>query len=179
MKSQKGLTLIELLISITLLGLLLGVFTSVYTNGVKVYQREFKQANLQNENRIVLDRIISDIKQAYSVDQTSTATSLILLLPAIDEDGDILYEGDDQFKTDQFIYLKSGQSLVKIIAPDIDSTREAVDKTILDKVSSLTFTYLPDLETAEQIEVTLQTQDTAGKNTITINNTSKATLRNK
>jgi len=176
---QQGLTLIELLISIVLLSILLTVFTSAFVSGIKVYQREFQTANLQSENRIVLDRIISDIKQAYNVEDTSDSDTLVLALPAIDASGNILYEATGQFKTDYFTYTKNGTSLEKEILPDASSSRTAITKTILDKVSNLTFTYLPDLSSAEEVEVRLITQDQSSGKTITVNNLGRGVLRNK
>lgn len=179
MKNERGLTLIELLVSIVLLGVLLSAFTSVYVMGIKSYQREFRTTNLQSENRIVLDRIIADTKQAYKIDPASDGDTLILLVPAIDANGVILYDGTGQFKTDVLTYDKSGNEIMKSISPDISSSRSAVNKSIIQKVSGLTLTYIPDLNTAGEVTINLRTSDVSSGKTITINNISRAFLRNK
>lgn len=178
-RNSRGLTLIELLVSIVLLSILLTVFTSAFVSGIKVYQREFRTANLQSENRMVLDRIISDIKQAYRVENASDSDTLILALPSIDANGNILYEATGEFKPDYFTYTKNGSNLEKDISPDTGSSRTVVTKTILDKISNLTFTYIPDLNSAEEVEARLITQDQSSGQAITVDNTSRALLRNK
>lgn len=176
---MKGLSLIELLISIVLLSVLLIVFTSAFVNGIKVYKRETRTSNLQNESRIVLDRIISDIKQASGVNTTSTATMLNLEVPSIDINENILYEGTGDFKIDNYIYTLNSNTITKTVDPHMDSSRPNSTKTILDKVSNVTFTYLPDLASAEEVEVTLVTDDSYAEEVIIVNNSSRAKLRNK
>ena len=179
MNNEKGLSLIELLVSITLLGILLVVFSNIYVAGIKVYQREFRRAKLQNENRIVLDNIVSDIKQSYQVQNSSTADSVILLIPSIDGNQDILYEPTGSFKLDAIYYSLSGNVIQKVIDPHADSSRQYKESDVIDKVTTLDFTYNPDVNSTTQMEINLVTTDTSGKETVTVNNTSKALLRNK
>lgn len=179
MKKNKGFTLIELLISITLLSILLIVFTSTFVNGIKTYRKEARTSTLQNENRIALDRIILDTKRSFEVETTSTSNALYLKLPAVDANENLLYEATGEFKTDSFTYTINGNELIKTITPDAASSRNTIDRTILENVSNLTFTYFPDVSGADEVEINLVTTDVFGKETIIVNNRSRAKLRNK
>lgn len=179
LKNNFGVTLVELLISVTLLSILLIAFTSAYTMGISVYKKEFKTTVLQNENRILLDRIITDIKQSSSIDPASTDSNLILKTPGIDENNALLTGAMSQFLNDTISYERVGNILTKTTVPDESSVRVASSKDIATNINSLTFTYFPDVNSTTEVEVSLQTRDTyAGKN-IDVINVSRAKLRNK
>lgn len=177
--SQKGLTLIELLISITLLSIIVAVFTSTYVTGISVYTREVRTTNLQNESRIILDRIVSDIKQSNEVVSGSNETVLALAAPSIDTNGNILYENTGLFKMDHITYWLTDSALYKQVEPDPASARPEAVTHILGDVDSVNFTYTPSASTAKEIDINILTSIVAGKKTITINNNAKSVLRNK
>lgn len=185
LKNNKGLTLIELLISVVILGIILITFTSLYVMGLRIYQSEFRNSNLQAENRIVLDRIMKDTKQSSAIDTiystytSNTTDTLILMTPSIDVNGDFLYDGQGEFITDTIVYHKTNSDLQKITDPDQNSTRVAGTKTLISNVTTFAITYTPDIATAKSVEVNLVTSDTAGKDTLTVNNRSSTVLRNK
>ncbi|PIZ01073.1 hypothetical protein COY62_00375 [bacterium (Candidatus Howlettbacteria) CG_4_10_14_0_8_um_filter_40_9] len=177
--NQKGLTLIELLISITLLSIIIAVFTSTYVTGISVYTREVRTTNLQNESRIILDRIVSDIKQSNEVVSGSNETVLVLAAPSIDSNGSIIYENTGLFKMDFITYWLDGSALYKKVEPHLDSARPAAVTHILGDVDSVTFTYTPSASTAKEVEINIVTSIIASKKTITVNNNAKSVLRNK
>lgn len=179
LSGSKGLTLIELLISITLLSIIVAVFTSTYVTGISVYTREVRTTNLQNESRIILDRIVSDIKQSYSVENGSDNNILALAAPSIDSNGNIIYENTGLFKTDLITYWQSGSTLYKKVEPNPASVRPEAVTHVLGDVNTINFTYTPSASTAKEIDINIVTSIIAGKNTITVNNTAKSVLRNK
>lgn len=177
--SQRGLTLVELLISITLLSIIVTVFTSTYVTGISVYTREVRTTNLQNESRIILDRIISDIKLSSEVVSGSNDTVLALAAPSIDANGNIIYEDTGLFKMDYITYWLDGSALYKKVEPHLDSARPAAVTHILGDVDSVTFTYTPSAATAKEVGINIVTSIIASKKTITVNNAAKSVLRNK
>ncbi|MCL5093522.1 MAG: prepilin-type N-terminal cleavage/methylation domain-containing protein [Patescibacteria group bacterium] len=183
-KSQ-GVTLIELLISIAIVGTLLTVLTSLYVMGIRLYQKEFRETNIQSENRILLDRIIKDAKEAIGVELSydsyvsDTTSTIILKVPAIDADKNIIYDAEGNFAIDRIIYEKLGNNLNRIVIANALSQRPNANLNISDKITGINFTYTPNIENSVELEVNLITQDTSSSKILTVNNTSKVLLRNK
>ncbi|SDK41085.1 prepilin-type N-terminal cleavage/methylation domain-containing protein [Sediminibacillus albus] len=64
MRNNKGFTLVELLAALALLGLIVGLASSVHLFGQKQFTNEIKQVNNQSNVRLVLKQITKDIRSS-------------------------------------------------------------------------------------------------------------------
>ncbi len=178
-----GFTLVELLVSIAILAIVSLVTVTIYVTGLKNTQIEAQKANLQSDNKTVLEKIAADTRDATAVvstkdTYTSSSTTLILSVPAIDSSQEIIYSGEN-FVLDYIIYTLSGGVLQKIVIANISSSRESIGPVNILGNCTINFNYTPDLATASEVEITLTNQATAGKKLLTSTNTTKSKLRNK
>ena len=65
---EGGFTIIELLITITILAFILAAIYSFYLAGVNSWNRSLERMENQQSARISLDRIIDDLRYAYAVE---------------------------------------------------------------------------------------------------------------
>jgi len=185
LSSSKGFTLIELLISITLISILMTVTTNLYITGLKVYRKEFRNNNLQDENRTIIDRVVKEAKKSIGVAQTqgvytaNTTDTVILKVPSIDANGDYIFKVNGDFVFDYVIFTKSDKNLVKIVEPDAQSFRASENKTLSSRVDSLAFTYSPDIQNATRFSINLILKEGVGKEEVKVNTTSEIAFRNR
>lgn len=190
---KKGLTLIELLITITLLSILLISFSSIYISGIKTYREEFAKSQLQTEAQTILDKISTDIKASKTTEAQFTDSStglsytlnsntLILLLPAIDNRDsngqNIIYSGNSML-FDRVIYQKNGNSLTKKVISAPGSARlneNNITKTL--SPNNIAFTFTPVTANANQINLTLTFSKKVGNKTLTTTVRGTANFRN-
>jgi len=64
MKNQKGLSLIELMVAITIGAMLLAGAVTLLVNNKRIYKTQDAMARMQENSRFALDRLISDIRIA-------------------------------------------------------------------------------------------------------------------
>ncbi len=76
-KQQKGFTLLELLISISLLAMLMASVAAAVHASLQSSTENTKLAALTQSARSVLNRITHDVRTAAAVDVTSTAVTII------------------------------------------------------------------------------------------------------
>jgi len=185
LKAKKGITLIELLIAITLVGTLTIAFSNIYLNCMKQFGMEFAQTQLQTNSQTVLDRIISDIKGAISVETsynayTTNQRTIIMKIPSIDSSQNIIYSGDTML-TDYVIYYFQSESIHRKLIANSASSRypsNGQDKTIMTEVENLNFTYSPAVPSTSEVTVSMTLEKHLGKFNRTITNSSKTKLRN-
>lgn len=183
-KNEKGATLLELLVYIIILSILLTTFASLFFMGLRVYRQEFKNSTLQMENRFAMDRIVKDTKNSFKIESsydvytTDNTTTLILNVPAIDINDNALYETNGNFKADRIIYKKTANILERIVAADPLSERTTEAKQIASNINNFDLTYYPNITTPTGIKVDLISEQIISNRTITINNSSKVSLRN-
>ena len=111
MKKETGFTLIEVIITLTLITIVLGILVSIYIFNVRTFQIELWRSKLQTETQTILDKIISDTKLATEISEnyneySTSSDTIILAVPAVDESQNFLYAGE-QFKKDYIIYYSS------------------------------------------------------------------------
>lgn len=184
---KRGLTLVELLISIAVLGVILGAVATLFSAAIKNYQVSSAQTVLQRETNTAIDSITRDIKQSIKIAESYNGTerdehTLILSLPSIDEDENFIYDGSTVEK-DYIIYYLDGTNLHKVISANSNSERyqeDATDRIILKNISSLTFSYTPNSPGAETTQVNIETNiaKTISKTSISIDIDSTAIKRN-
>lgn len=185
--TKKGLTLVELVVSIAVLGIIMAAVASLFSVAINNYQFSFTQSTLQRETNFVIDNITRDIKQSVEIPKiyggiNRGSEKLILALPAVDVDENFLYDGSS-LKKDYVIYYLDGTSLRKSITADPSSKRvnlNGTDRIILENVSSLSFSYIPnilDIETT-QVDVNMTVTKNTNKATVTIGSDVSAVKRN-
>lgn len=183
---KKGLTLIELLIVISLIGLIAAVIVSLYVTGFKTFREEMASSTVQSNGQTILDALTTDIKNGLQIEPAydtyvSDADSIIIRIPAIDSSNNILYSGSDML-FDRIIYFYQDNSIHKIILADPSSSRYSKNgyDTILDtRILELQFAYEPDVATATLVTATVRSDiKVSGAITRSIILSGKARLRN-
>jgi prepilin-type N-terminal cleavage/methylation domain-containing protein len=182
---KKGITLIETLIVMTLLGIVMPVIVSVYITGLKTYNQEFTQTQLQSSAQTILDTILNDTKNAQAVEETFNShttgpNTIILRVPAINSSQVIQYE-DSQMLFDRIVYYYENNRIHKLVYANPSSTRFSennTDKILATNILILNFTYDPDPIAPTLITATVSNAESVGKLTRSISVSGKARLRN-
>jgi len=102
LKHDRAFTLIELIITIVITGILAGVFVNLFSLGAKTFNLVEKGQETNQNKRIVLERMGREIRSAVKL-SINSSTDLVLVAD-IDEDGKYeevryLISGDDLYKT--------------------------------------------------------------------------------
>lgn len=182
---RRGVTIIELMIAIALLGTMLIVITNVYVTGFKTFREELATSQLESNAQTIIDEITNTAKNAQSAEAaydiyTSGPNSIILKVPALDSNKNIIYSGNTML-FDRVIYYYEDSKIHKITLAEPTSTRyveNGIDKIIDDKILELSFAYDPDAVSATLVTITVSSHQEIGKINRTISLTSKARLRN-
>ena len=103
MKHDNGFTLIELIITILITGILSGVFVNLFSLGARTFCLVEKGQEANQNKRIVLERMGREIRNSLKL-AISSSTDLVLVAD-IDDDG----------KYEEVRYLISGGDLYKTI----------------------------------------------------------------
>jgi prepilin-type N-terminal cleavage/methylation domain-containing protein len=86
LRREHGFTVVELLMSLVIIGIVFAVFSMVISTSVRDSGEVREDAVLQGEVRAAVDRLARDLRQAYTGDTTSpletmTATQITFLSP--------------------------------------------------------------------------------------------------
>lgn len=184
---KKGLTLIELLIVMVLMSILMPVIVSIYISGIKTFNQELTQTQLQSNAQTILDEIMNDTKNAQAVletynGETTNTSTIILRIPAIDASQVIQYNGTDML-FDVIIYKFEGNNIHKIVYSPIESNsvrraQDGRDKVIASNILNLIFDYDPDPVSPTLVTTTVTNNQAVGIFVRKVTVTSKARLRN-
>jgi len=182
---KRGLTLIELLVTMGLIGLVLTVITSIYLVGFRTFREELASSTVQSNAQTILDAVITDTKNGMLIEPdydtyVTGPNTIIIRLPAIDSNKQIIYSGTDMLY-DRLVYYYDNNEIHKVTYADPGSTRFKNNEanTILDKnVLSLSFEYDPDPATATLVKVKLNSYIGVGNRNKEINLSGQARLRN-
>jgi len=119
--SERGFTLIEIVITIVITGILAYIFLNFFSLGTDSYTLIETRSDVLQDERVVLNRMTREIRQAATITITSAT--------------DISFTWDDTSDgiNDTYRYYLSGSNLRRTI-------NGASDTLILDNVSSLSFT---------------------------------------
>lgn len=187
----RGVSLIELVTAIGLIGLVSVMVISVYVTHFRLFSNQSQSIDLANENRLALDEMAIQIKEAQAIistcaacsGYTTGATTVVLQLWPLDASGNPTDPGSTNY--DYVVYKRDdlqNTKLVKITYSAAISTRKAGTDVLANDVSNLQFTYSPDNltpTTATEVAVTLTNTNTNMKKTNTITQSTEAHLRNK
>jgi type II secretory pathway pseudopilin PulG len=138
----KGITLVEVLITVTIVSFMILAMLSLYLAGQRYYMNGTARSDVLRDNRQVLNYISRDVKEAIQVVQSwdvyATSTECIILqVPSLDSNG-LIIDIDSQF--DYIVYRLNSEypnRLERIIdANDGVSNREDSSRTIATRVNS-------------------------------------------
>lgn len=185
MKKKKGTTLIELLVVMVLIGIMVVAFGQIYASGMKTYREQLAQTRLSSEAQTILDRITTETKMAKQVEAeyntfTTGGNTLILNLPAVDNDQNFLYTGSN-LRVDRVIYYQVGSELHRLVYADSGSIRYSQnnqDTVLTKKLSTMTFTYDPEINLPGLVQTQLAFAEKVGNDQRVVEVKGKAKLRN-
>lgn len=180
---NKGTTLIELLISMAILGTLIGLSAAIFGATVRTYRVETLKGVMQKDLNYAIDNIANNVKRSGSVleayeERPLSATMLILGLPAEDANKKFVYN-DGAMVFDTLVYELDDANLTKKLVPAAGSIRTGQNSTVLRHVSNLEFTYSPANIQKTQVSMTLSITRTVNGKPITLSASRVANLRNK
>ncbi len=88
-KDSKGLTIIELLLTLAIIGFVIAALYTFYLTGLRGWQRGIEQMEAQQSARIAMDKIISEVRYAHEL--------------SLDEDGKaVRFKTKDNIRTLRF-----------------------------------------------------------------------------
>lgn len=189
-KLRNGLTLVELIAGLGIIGFVIVMFASVYLAHTRLFSNQNTSIEVASQNRLAVDEITNQIRESEAVvatclscsPETTGANTLIIQLWPLDTNGD---PTEPTTGNDYIIYKRDAQDntkLIKKVLPDTSSSRPSSEKIIASNISSLTFTYEPDNNdppTATSVNVSITTTGTSNAKTLTTTQSVKAVLRNK
>ncbi|EKD62559.1 MAG: hypothetical protein ACD_52C00128G0002 [uncultured bacterium] len=196
-KKARGVSLVELITAIGLIGLVSIMVISIYITHFRLFSNQSQSIDLANENRLALDEMAIQIKEAQAIVSTCTypacsgyttsATTIVLQLWPLDANGNPTDPGSSNY--DYVVYKRDdleNTKLVKITYPATISTKKAGTDVLASDVSNLTFAYYnpfptvsPDPTQATEVNVSLTNTNTNMGKTNTITQSTEAVLRNK
>lgn len=182
---KRGLSLIELLIAMSFIGVLSAVVATVYVTGFNTYRQELASSTVQSNAQTILDALITDARNGVLIEPTydsftTGADTIIIRIPAIDASQNILYSGSDMI-FDRIIYYYSGNEIHKVTFADPLSSRfpkNGIDSVLDKNILVLNFTYEPDPTAPTLVTATISSEVQAGNRTRSITLTGQARLRN-
>ena len=142
MKKQAGFTLVEVIIALTLSGILIGIIMGFMINSLSQYSIAGARAELLNEAQIALDIAANDIRLSANADANnrwddanapnapddlhsweSSGNTLILATAAEDSDGNILFSDAASYishKNNSIYFVRDGNLYKRVLAaPDV------------------------------------------------------------
>ncbi|MTI84182.1 MAG: prepilin-type N-terminal cleavage/methylation domain-containing protein [Firmicutes bacterium] len=120
LKSSSGFTLIEILLSLSLLGLFLVTILSIYQINVLTLGNELELMEMQDSLSVALNRMSREVRQAKELHPDSNASSIKII----------------SFDTETIEYSLEGNTLYR-------KKGHAVKQPVADKVHTLGFLYGP------------------------------------
>lgn len=161
---KKGVSLIELLITVAMIGGVVTLLTMVMIDGFKNFDFVSLRANLLSQTSLTLEGISRDIRLANGLPSTFTysgqtfnasSTVLILTLPSIDATGQIIPGTNDTI-----VYYPdvSGGALNELVVPGSGSARPSQNKAILTVLDQVNFA-VTDAYQGKSIALTLSSKD--------------------
>jgi prepilin-type N-terminal cleavage/methylation domain-containing protein len=119
-KREQGFTLIEIVVTIVITGIIAYIFLNFFSLGTDSYTLIETRNDVLQDERVVLNRMIREIRQAATITITSAT------------DISFPYDDNNDGINETYRYYLSGGNLRRTI-------NGASDTLILDNVSSLTF----------------------------------------
>lgn len=156
MYSKNGFTLVEILLVISLLGLIASVFISSNMTGYKVFVFSSSQVNLQHYSRIISNRIAGYIREAKELEFNLANGDLISIILSNDLNKERNYEGIAFGLVNEQVYYRKKRVNGNWGYRNTFSHDEQL------KIKDLTFSYLEDQEIVV-MDISIKNQDLAQK----------------
>lgn len=189
MKNQLGLTLIEIVITTSIVVLVAGLIFMIMVNNTGVFYKQSAKVSQGLGSNDTLASIRSTIKEGQSIATgypegsspayTSSSTTLVIKLPSVDLSGGVI-TGIFDFAV---FTIEQGRLKLKIF-PNSSSTRKPVDQVLALNADKILFEYFDSSgmivapTAAYKIKTTLVLKQKAAAGYETNIATSEATLRN-
>jgi type II secretion system protein J len=142
MKGQRGMTLIEMLVSLVISSVIIGGAYQVVMNQAKGYEIQDKAAEAQNAVRAAMEIMVADLRMAgYDKEGGVTVAN-----PVSGSSNSIRVEWESDQNTIKAVqYLLSNRQLERYVYLNGELIKEIKDhpeeKVVLDNVTSLNFAY--------------------------------------
>lgn len=188
--TQKGLSLVELLIAMSIATVVGTLLVVVIVNSSGLFYKESSKLNIGLNINDALSKVRGHMKEANAVASSYTAgsttytsaeTQLVLKVPSLNSSSNII---PNTF--DYFIYFLDTSKLRLVTYPDSQSSRKAQDQIFSTNVDRVIFKYF-DLanpanevapQAAKKISISLTLKQGSSTNYETNTATSEANLRN-
>lgn len=178
----RGLSLIETLVTASLLVVLSGVLMLMYVNYVDFFERQSASIDMLNSASRLANRVHTGAAQALAIADshsfsgtlyTSSATVLVLQLPAQDAAGDVVPS-----VYDYFAYYVSGTIAYELVDAGVGSVRNTGSTQLSSTIHTLTFTYETTPANSTWVELDLESETTTSPEVSTTHITGRSYLRN-
>ena len=161
---RAGLTLIEVLTSITVLGILSVGVSMMYIQALKMYRQGQAQTTARDKAALALEKVLPEIREAFNVDYPGPGL-IVFTVPLKDADGK--YHVDPTTKTltsgyQVAIYQSDssgefnieGKYIWRAQRPNQSATWTKTG-VLMDDIEDLTFTYAPSVDQLELVQVAI------------------------
>ena len=119
MRKRQGFTLVELIIVITIVGIIAGVVGSILLKAIDAWTFKFKRNDILWDGRLAINRMVREIREIKDLASVTTASGSEFRFLNVD-DADITYN---------------------LSSTDLNRTEDGVTNLLAEDVSSLSFTY--------------------------------------
>jgi len=161
---RQGLTLIEVLTSISVLAILSVGVSMLYIQALKMYQRGQCESTARDKAALALEKIIPEIREAFNVDYPGPGL-IMFTMPAKNTDGSYVVSATTKtlvagaqvaiYQSDQTAALNvAGHYIWRATRPD-SSAAWTPTGTLMDDIEDLTFTYSPSTTQLELVQVAI------------------------
>ena len=186
---KKGISLVELLISFAIIGLIGFLVGSVYVAHYRLFSNQNTAIDVSTQNKLALSEISNQIRQSESIvatctpcgSDTTSASILILRLWPLDASSEPIDPGTSNY--DYIEYKRDATDNTKLVRttyPYASSSRQSGTHIVAISVSDLSFAYDNGTPSqAAQVTTSVTTTATAGTKTQTVTESAKSDLRNK
>ena len=181
-KTRKGFTAIEMLISLAILSLCLSSIYGLYMSFIRMHTSEGVKIKVQQNVRSSLDMMVRDIRLAGLDPMVTHAFGITAPLNAQrirftadrDMDGELdesnEADGIEESDLEQMEYAYNGTDAIEMILYKSDGITEDMRATLVDNVSDLAFIYLDaddaitsNAEEVRSVEINMTIQKPAGR----------------
>lgn len=186
-KHKPAFSLLEFLIAFVMIGLVSFLIAAIYFTQLKIFSNQNKAIEIASQNKIALDEITNQIREAGAVPiscgacggDSSGVNVLILALWPIDSNKEPIDPGISNY--DYIVYKRNAvnNTITKKVIPSAIGSRAASEKIVASSVSDLQFVYDVSPPSSAEATITVTTTGTNLGNTQTNTQSAKGVLRNK